>query len=144
MRYAITNPTDDVLKLTAQIDSADGFVVAGPRKESTIVLAPQTERFVDIVVVPLATGLPALPRLRVFEQREHTSVMRSVQDVAEPRVEMSSHEVQVREAYFRQETTADSVERDLLVAKGEQEGMFTSLVVPGNARPDKALPLVAA
>lgn len=50
------------------MDGIDGFVFAGPRKISRMLLAPQEERDLTFTVIALVLGASSLPRLRVFEQ----------------------------------------------------------------------------
>ena len=67
LSYRLSNPTDRLLSLSLQIDSADGFVFAGPRKTPHLVLAPAEERIVPVSVIPLIIGPCVVPRVRVFE-----------------------------------------------------------------------------
>ncbi|KAK4692347.1 trafficking protein particle complex subunit 11, partial [Phenoliferia sp. Uapishka_3] len=67
LSYLFSNPTDRVLTLSMQIDSAEGFVFAGPRKTPSVILAPSEERTFNITVIPLVVGPCVVPRVRVFE-----------------------------------------------------------------------------
>ncbi|SGY32475.1 BQ5605_C002g01369 [Microbotryum silenes-dioicae] len=68
MRYKFSNPTNRVTTLSFTVEGAEPgtFTFAGPRKYPSFVLAPDEERTLDMVVVPLVVGLCALPRMRVF------------------------------------------------------------------------------
>ncbi|KDE06050.1 hypothetical protein MVLG_03604 [Microbotryum lychnidis-dioicae p1A1 Lamole] len=68
MRYKFSNPTNRVTTLSFTVEGAEPgtFTFAGPRKYPSFVLAPDEERTLDMVVVPLVVGPCALPRMRVF------------------------------------------------------------------------------
>lgn len=83
--------------LSAQVDSAEGFVFAGPRKFPSLILAPYEERVLQVVVVPLVVGQTTIPRLRVFENNEQANeereedlpeIIRELQVVEETDVEV--------------------------------------------------------
>lgn len=67
--YRFSNPTSRLLNLSTSIEGAENFVFAGPRKFPRFVLAPEEERVLTLVVIPLAVGSCSLPRLRVFVDR---------------------------------------------------------------------------
>ncbi|SCV68679.1 BQ2448_800 [Microbotryum intermedium] len=68
LRYKFSNPTNRVTTLSFTVEGAEPgtFTFAGPRKFPSLVLAPDEERTLDMVVVPLVVGACALPRMRVF------------------------------------------------------------------------------
>lgn len=116
LTYKLSNPTGRLLVLSTQVDSAEGFVFAGPRKLPSLILAPYEEKGLQVVVIPLAVGQAIVPRLRVFENNEQTNEERE-EDLPNP----------IREMQVVEETDVEAIkdpkqialENELRGARGE-------------------------
>lgn len=83
LSYRFSNPTSRLLNLSTQIDSSEGFVFSGPRKLASVILAPDEERLITLVVIPLVVGSCTLPRLRVFDHRRSEELSQSEEETGE-------------------------------------------------------------
>jgi hypothetical protein len=125
LTYHFANPTPHLLSLSTQVDSADPgtFVFAGPRKFPVLLLAPDEERDISLVVIPLVVGPCALPRMRVFQHE------REVGDQVDDRDPSAATESKMKELIVVGEADVHEIrdpvqvglEEDLRMARGGRE-----------------------
>lgn len=118
---AIRNhPTSRSANITVQLelDSSDGFVVAGLRSGRVPILMPGAEERLTWKLIPIECGHVKLPRIRVTNRRKPmTSEVEGLLDV---------ETVKVQDARVSQQHRSDFPQQP----QGEQDGLGTILVLP--------------